>query len=338
MTVQAVHRSIGWAVAALLAGVCGLPTAVGNVHLQQQDSGVRVLIDGEHFTTYLLTGHAKPILFPIHAAGGNCVTRSWPMRADNAEDPHDHPHHESLWFAHGNVNGIDFWTHKAVTPGGPQPSITHESVRTCTSGATGVLETTNRWCAADGSVVCTDFRRLEFFGTQTARTIDFALTIRADHGAVTFGDTKEGTMGMRVHPALQLPDATRPQAATGRIVNSEGQRDVDVWGQPARWIDFSGVIDNQSLGIAILDHPGNLRHPTRWHARGYGLCAANPFGLHDFSSVPKGTGDWTIPAGGSLTLRYLFIVHSGDAATAAIENHWQRWIKVTWTGKPALIP
>lgn len=215
MTVQAVHRSIGWAVAALLAGVCGLPAAVGNVHLQQQDSGVRVLIDGEHFTTYLLTGHAKPILFLIHAASGTCVTRSWPMHADHAEDPHDHPHHESLWFANGNVNGIDFWTHKAVTPGGPQPSITHESVRTCTSGATGVLETTNRWCAADGSVVCTDFHRLESFGTQAARTIDFALTIRADHGAVTRGDAKEGTMGMRFHPALQLPDATRPQAATG---------------------------------------------------------------------------------------------------------------------------
>jgi hypothetical protein len=180
---------------------------------------------------------------------------------------------------------------------------------------------------ADGTVVCTDATRLVFGGDATTRTIECTVTIHADHGPLVFGDTKEGTMGIRVPTPLQLKDLNGSKGAAGHCTNSEGQRDDDVWGKAARWVGYWGPIGGKTVGIAVLDHPDNLRHPTHWHARDYGLVAANPFGLHDFTGAAKGTGDHTIPAGGSLTLRYLFVFHEGDSEAAGIEDRWQRWAK-----------
>jgi hypothetical protein len=201
-----------------------------------------------------------------------------------------------------------------------------ELVRT-ESGDEGVIESKNRWVKADGTVVCTDATRLVFGGDATTRMIECTVTIHADHGPLVFGDTKEGTMGIRVPTPLQLKDLNGSKGAAGHCTNSEGQRDDDVWGKAARWVGYWGPIGGKTVGIAVLDHPDNLRHPTHWHARDYGLVAANPFGLHDFTGAAKGTGDHTIPAGGSLTLRYLFVFHEGDSAAAGIEDRWQRWAK-----------
>jgi hypothetical protein len=250
------------------------------------------------------------------------------MEEGVAGEPHDHPHHESVWFSHGIVNGIDFWISSplALKPAArADDRVEHVELLTASGGDEGVIEARNRWLTADGTQVCSDTRRLVFGGDDTARTIDYRITIHADHGAVTFGDTKEGTMALRVHHALQLKDVDGSTGAAGHCLNSEGQRDADVWGKAARWVGYWGPIDGAVMGIAMLDHPANLRHPSHWHARDYGLFAANPFGLHDFTKAPKGSGDHVIPAGGSLTLRYLLVFHRDDPETAGIEARWQAW-------------
>ncbi|NBX28961.1 hypothetical protein EBR04_00655 [bacterium] len=308
--------------------VIGVGADAGDAGLERHDDRVDVTIDGKPFTSYVFTGHRKPILFPILSPAGTGLTRQWPMMKGVAGEPHDHPHHESLWFMHGKVNGIDFWlSHpEAEKPDHRTgPRVEQTKLETSGPGRPAVIETENRWVKADGDVVCTDSRRLEFAGDDRARTIDFVITIRADHGPVTFGDTKEGMMALRVHPALQLKNAHGSQGAAGRITDSEGRTDAAVWGKAARWVDYSGPVEGLVQGVAIFDHPANLRHPAHWHARDYGLVAANPFGLHDFTGAPAGTGDHTIPAGESLTLRYRFVVHLGDAAAAAIEDRWKNW-------------
>lgn len=317
-------RLFACAVVLAVAGVAG----AGEVRLERRDDRVDVTIDGRPFTSYVFTGHRKPILFPILGPAGTGLTRQWPIVKDVAGEPHDHPHHESLWFMHGLVNGLDFWlSHpEAVKPESRAgPRVEQTRLETSGAGRSAVIEAENRWVKPDGTVVCTDARRLEFAGDELTRSIDFTITIRADHGPVTFGDTKEGVMALRVHPALQLKDVHGSQGAAGRITDSEGRVDADVWGKAARWVDYSGPVAGQVQGVAIFDHPRNLRHPTRWHARDYGLVAANPFGLHDFTGVPQGAGDHTIPAGESLTLRYRFVFHLGDAAAAAIEDRWKTW-------------
>ena len=313
------------------------PAARADVTLERRDDRIDVSIDGKPFTSLLHAGRTKPILFPIIGPTGQGMTRQWPMVKDVPGEPHDHPHHESLWFTHGLVNGLDFWAShpeagKPALKDGPRQE--QVEVLRCESGNCGVVETRNRWCAPDGQVVCTDTRRIEFAGDSATRTIDYQVTIHADHGPVTFGDTKEGMFGLRVHPALQLKNVHGSQGAAGRIVNAAGQKDAEAWGKPARWVDYSGPIAGETVGIAILDHPGNLRHPTRWHARDYGLFAANPFGLHDFAGEPRGAGDHVLPAGGSLQFRYLAVFHAGDAEAAAIEERWQRWAADTKDPQP----
>lgn len=311
-------------VAAWLA--CG--PVVAEVTLTCGSQRIDVAIDGEPFTAYVHGGSRKPILYPVLGPGGIPMTRSWPMEDGVAGEAHDHPHHESIWFTHGIVNGFDFWTShpkadKAERQAGNR--IEHVALRAARSGAEGVIEADHRWVGADDTVVCTDTTRLVFAGDATTRTIDYTITIHADHGPVTFGDTKEGTLGIRMRTPLQLRDLDGSAGAAGHCANSEGVQDAAIWGKPARWVDYWGPLGGRTMGIGILDHPGNFRHPTHWHARDYGLVAANPFGLHDFSGAPQGSGDHTIPAGGSLTLRYLFVFHEGDAEAAGIEPLWRRW-------------
>ncbi|MFM7207300.1 MAG: PmoA family protein [Planctomycetaceae bacterium] len=311
---------------AILALAC-IPAAA-EVSVTRHDDRIDVAVDGAAFTSYIAAGHRKPILFPVLGPGGTPMTRSWPMREDVAGEAHDHPHHESIWFTHGLVNGVDFWTShpkagKAERQAGHR--IEQIEVLRAEGGREGVIEARHRWVTAENATVCTDTTRLVFGGDAGTRTIDYQITIHADHGSVTFGDTKEGMMGIRTRTPLQLRDLDGSVGAAGRCVNSEGQRDAAVWGKAARWVDYWGPVEGRTVGVAIFDHPANLRHPTHWHARDYGLVAANPFGLHDFTGAPQGSGDHTIPAGGSLTLRYLFVFHEGDAEAAGIEGRWRTW-------------
>ena len=75
--------------------------------------------------------------------------------------------------------------------------------------------------------------------------------------------------------------------------------------------------------MAILDHPGSFRHPTHWHARGYSLFAANPFGLHDFYGDDTKDGSYLLPEGKTLRFLYRVYIHSGDADQAGVEQEFQ---------------
>ena len=322
-------RTVVFAASMLLTARLAMadPLALAKVVLDRHDDRVAVTVEGEEFTSYRFTGHDKPILYPLCAPGGVPLTRSWPIEKGVAGEPEDHPHHESLWFTHGSVNGHDFWAPRAhgAGPDGPVPHVEHVSIDRCESGETAILVTTSRWVDPDGQPVLTEHRTMIFSADETARSIEVTLELVADSGPVTFGDTKEGSFALRVRPALQPKDSNGSQGAGGRLVNSEGLVDGAAWGKRARWVDYSGTVDGKAYGIAMLDHPANLRHPTWWHAREYGLSGANPFGIHDFSGEPEGAGNHTIPPGETLVLRYLVVFHEGDAGAAGIDRRWKRW-------------
>lgn len=134
-------------------------------------------------------------------------------------------------------------------------------------------------------------------------------------------------MGIRLHPLLRLStDEKRGNhTALGSAVNSDGIKGGAIWGKRAKWVDYWAPIDGQVVGVAIFDHPNNPRHPTWWHARTYGLVAANPFGVHDFEKKPEGTGDMVIPANESVSFRYRFLFHRGDNKSARISEEYERF-------------
>jgi hypothetical protein len=295
--------------------------ATAEVTARPLDDRVRVEIDGELFTEYVFAGCENPFLYPVIGPHGIAMTRNYPMR-EIAGEAHDHPHHTSIWFAHDGLNGIDFW--RTTIPG--HGRVEQQRIARTANGADhAALETTNHWVGPDGALVCRDRRRLTFRVLPTGRAIDWEVTLQASDGDVTIQDTEEGTIGIRTHPNLRLENGEGVTSAGGQALNSEGVRGKDVWGKRAAWIDYSGNIDGRAVGIALFNHPTNLRHPTWWHARPYGLFTANPFGIHDFEGKPEGTGELRIRAGDSLTLRYRFIFHNGGPDDARVEQAYQSY-------------
>ncbi|MFK7742933.1 MAG: PmoA family protein [Planctomycetota bacterium] len=249
----------------------------------------------------------RPYIWPLLGPGDVEVTRAFPM-AERDGESQDHPHHQSLWLAHGDVNGFDFW-HGSKRGEHQRCVRSSERLLAAEGHAAGghVYEADYEWTLADGSVQLHETRIWTTIDHGTWRSVAVQSTLRAGELPVVFGDTKEGMFAVRVRPELRCEG---PRATAG-LRNSEGHQDGDVWGKRARWIDSTGTVDGQPFGVAMFDHPSNLRHPTWWHARRYGLLAANPFGVHDFERKPKGAGDFTLAAGKALVQRYLIVLHPG---------------------------
>ena len=298
----------------------------GEVRLTTLADRVRVEIGGRLFSEYRFSGAKRPYLYPVLASDGTLLVRDFPMK-DPAGEDHDHPHHRSLWFAHSSVNGVDFWNEGTAGGSTPKGSIVHEALVETTSGLTGIIRARNRWVAPDGRLICTDDTILRFRGEPEGRLIDYEVTLHAlPETPLVLGDNKDGVIALRVAQWMTLPHQYqhRDLPGVGHLVTSGGQRDAAAWGKRADWGDYFAPHDGKVYGVAMFDHPQNFRHPTWWMARDYGLFAANPFGRHDFEGLKDQphAGDYTVPAGGSLTLRYRFYFHFGDELAAHVAEHY----------------
>ena len=291
------------------------------VHVTKLGDRLRVEINGRLFTEYVFKDVPRPYCYPLIGPGGLPMTRNWPMKEAPDED-RDHPHHRSLWFAHGAVNGHDFWSEQKAFG-----KTVHQDFIAIKSGRkVGLIRSRNNWVAADGKVICTDERPLRFYAPATPgeQLLDFDITLYASHGELTLGDTKEGTMAVRLAETMRL----KGKVGQGHIVQSTGVRDGEAWGKRAAWCDYYGPVQGKIVGIAIFDHPQNPRHPTWWHVRDYGLFAANPFGQHDFEKLAdKTAGNLIVPAGKSVTFRYRFYLHEGDDQQAAVAAKYKQYAK-----------
>lgn len=282
------------------------------VTLQRLPGKCRIEIDGKLFTQYLHEGWPNPVLFPVIGAAGRAMTRNFPLAEAREGEQKDHEHHRSIWFAHGEVNGHDFWAGKG--------RIVQEQLVGSHAKNAAFITADNRWMVGD-EVICRDDRIIGFWADEHGRYIDYEVRIHASQCDLHFGDTKEGTMAMRLHPALRLTG----KVAAGRVLNSEGLGGKKAWGKRARWVAYWGPIDGKVVGVALFDHPSNHGHPCRWHARDYGLVAANPWGIHHFEGAPKGTGDMVLEKGRTIRLRYRFYFFAGGAKAAGIAEQYERF-------------
>lgn len=265
----------------------------GAFEVIEEQGVVRVKLDDELFTEYHYEAADRPYFYPVIAPTGDNITRHWPMRDINPDEAKDHRHHRSLWFTHGDVNGQDFWVE------GKGPKIVQTMLEVKSAGDEAVIISGNEWRKKDGRVVCTDLRKHTIRTAGDSRMIDFEITLKASHGKLTLGATKEGAMAVRVTPTLRA----RGKVAQGRMLNSEGVQGKDCWGKKADWCDYSGPVNGKMVGVTIMAHPENPSHPTWWHARDYGLCTANPFMKSKME----------IADGESLTFKFRVFIHNGTA-------------------------
>jgi len=311
------------AIGGLLPARTEAADAATGVQITELPDRLRIEIKGQLFTEYFFKDVPRPYCYPLLGPGGLPMTRNWPMKDAEGED-RDHKHHRSFWFAHGAANGHDFWSEDKAFG-----KTVHQEFTEIKSGReTGVIKARDKWVAADGTVVCTDDRTLRIYARpDTERLFDFEITLHAGDKDLVLGDTKEGTMSIRLNETMRLaPNKSNAGKPTGHIVNSDGVRDGATWGKRAAWCDYYGPVQGKTVGVAIFDHPQNPRHPTWWHVRDYGLFAANPFGQHDFERLAdKTAGNLTVPAGQSVTFCYRFYLHEGDEQQAKVAERYREW-------------
>ena len=317
------------------------------VRVQANEAAKRVdiLVDGQPFTSYVwMEPLKKPVLYPLRTSAGTIITRGYPMDPRPGERV-DHPHHVGLWFNYGDVNGLDFWNNsEAIKPEERQKygTIHHRKIQRTTSGKNrGTLEVEMDWVAPDGKVLLREETTFVFYAEDKLRAIDRITNLTALDSRVAFDDNKEGVLGIRVARQLEQPsdkaeiftDASgkaTPVAkldntgVTGQYRSSEGKTGDAVWGTRGRWTVLTGRIANEPIALAVLDHPKNPGYPTYWHARGYGLFAANPLGQRALSNG-KEELKFALEAKQSVRFRHRILILSGETTADQLEAHYRRF-------------
>jgi hypothetical protein len=303
---------------------------------------VDVIIDDKPFTSYIFEkAQKKPFLYPLRTAKGTVITRGYPIEPRPFERI-DHPHHIGLWFNYGDVNGLDFWNNSDAIPAeraAKMGTIVHTRVIEATSGKDkGELNVEMDWVDSNGTLLLKENTRFVFRGDAESRTIDRITRLTSMKDVVVLGDNKEGLLGIRVARGLEQPSKVaealtdaegKPNktrvlnndGVVGNYVGSDGKTGDAVWGTRGPWMMLGGKVDTEAVTLAILDHPSNPGFPTVWHARGYGLFAANNLGQKAFDpNQPERTQ--TLKPSQSVTFRHRVVIRSGapDAVRMAADH------------------
>lgn len=298
----------------LLAVLCGscswwMPfvAEAQQVTFKSVDDGVAVMIGDEEFTRLRHSADLpKPFLAPVRAAGGTIVTRAIGDPVDK-----DHPHHKGIWLSIDEVNEVKFWAEQ-----GKIVNKSHEA----TPGNPAKLALTNHWLGTDGQPVLIETTTVSFHPN---RLIVYDISFAPAVDKVVFEDTKEGLFGIRVATTMR-------EKVGGIIVNAEGRKTTkECWGQPSKWVDYTGPVDGQTFGVAIMDHPSNFR-PSRYHVRDYGLFSVSPFGEGAYQNDKSKAQPVTLEKGKPpLHIRYGLFVHTGDAVTGKVAEAYEKFLDAT---------
>ena len=296
---------------------------------------IEVLIDGKLFTAYIFLGAEvlkKAVLYPIRTASGTVITRGWPLDP-RPNERIDHPHHVGMWLNYESVNGHDFWNnstaidpaHSAATYG----TIVHSGIQKMQSGRDhATLVVTADWLDKNGQKMLGETTTYVFSGHANRRTIDRITTLTALDSVVVFKDVKDGMFAIRLARELEHPAKTpeiftdangiattvpalNNDGVSGNYLNSNGIEGEAAWGKRAKWCDLRGTINNENIHVVIFDHPKNVGFPTYWHARGYGLFAANPLGQKVFSNGKEQLNFKLLPRQ-TTTFRFRTVIQTGE--------------------------
>src|SRR3984885_3462090 len=308
---------------------------------------VDVVIDGKPFTSYIWPDNlTKPVLYPLRAADGTVVTRGFPLEP-RAGERVDHPHHVGLWFNYGNVNDFDFWNNSYAIKkedAHKMGNILQRKVVSAKSGNDkGELTVETDWISGTQKLLLKEHTEFIFSGDKNSRTIDRITTLQAQDEKVVFHDDKEGMLGLRVTRALEMPSSTAEvftdangnpttvakldnTGVTGNYLTSEGKKGDEAWSTRGKWCMLTGKVGDNPVTIAIFDNPKNPNFPTYWHARGYGLFAANSLGRGIFTNGKEPPLNFTIEPHGSVTFRYRVVIFSEIASPQTAEAEYQKFV------------
>jgi hypothetical protein len=336
------------ALAVLLPAGGGEAQATGDVSVQVDKDRIDFLVGKEVVTSYQIKKDwPRPFLWPLNTIGRLRTTRNYPMTKDTPDEDIDHNHHRSAWFAYGDIvpegmdlkskskgiEGIDFWTENKTT--GKTICVKVDPPKKTADGVS--VTTHNEWLSKDNEKVLDETRTLHFYGLGKAYLVVFDIDLEASVYPLKFADTKEGAMAIRIRSDFDVM-SDKGKIGTGKIQNAEGLVNAPkkelAWGLRSNWCDYSGKADDAVFGVTLMDDPANPRRAF-WHARNYGLMAANPFAgpKSGFPAAKTAKDLIHLAKGEHLRLRYGILVHSGDAVDGHVEEQFQRFVKLRETEK-----
>ena len=273
------------------------------VSFQLEDTRLRILLQGKPFADYVFADPVttRPYFAHVKSPAGPQATRNHPPDPDS--DPTDHATmHPGIWMAFGDINGNDYWRLKA--------RVRHEAFTQSPEGEgkQGSFAVRNSyWNRDDSAVVALEETRytVSILPQGYQLLVDSRFSPQQGTPSIVFGDQEEFGLSIRVATPIS-------EKGGGVMTDSEGRNGAEaIWSKSADWIDYSGAIQGQWVGMTILTDPENFR-PSWFHARDYGLIVANPFGREAMQAGPK--SEVTVAQGEQLRLRYGVLIHSSAQA------------------------
>jgi hypothetical protein len=320
-------------------GLASMAMMAASVELKRGPDQIEVIIGGKPFTTYyFLKDVVKPYLMPLQTPAGVIVSRPFPIKNDvsmaDRRLPGFEPHQRPLYFDHGDIDGVDFWAEAVFSsaygssakqaanpPRAPRAygHMTLISLEEVEAGPdAGTIRARFTLEDANNRVLGEETQSYTFRGDDRTRTVDCEYVIYAGLNPIVFGDTKEGAFAVRLNAELSAPH--------DHMLNSRGAvGEPAIWGKPADWVDYSGTVSGKTVGVVAFDHPSSFRHPTTWHARAYGLLAANPFAAREFTNDDKQDGSWTVPEQKSIAFRYRVVIYDGEFTPAQLADMYKTY-------------
>ncbi|HMO86625.1 MAG TPA: PmoA family protein [Lacipirellulaceae bacterium] len=324
---RAAHSLLALGVLAGLAGLAPSSSAKAPVVAFESTPGrLRISVGDEPWGDYVYDDPVivRPHFANLHAAGGVPVTRTQPPVA--GRDLVDHPtFHPGLWLAFGDLNGADNWRLHA--------GIEHVEFAEAPHGKAGRGEFAALHRYFDGAdppvALCDELFRCQWVVLPEGTLLTWDSTFSSDH-RVEFGDQEEMGLGLRVATPLRAQRQAEGDVPAGRgeIRDADGRRNErEVWGQSARWCDYSGVVDGRRAGMTLLCHPDNFR-PSWFHARDRGLLVANPFGHAAFRQGEPSRV--VLEPGQKLRLRFGILVYAAASeARPDLDAVYRRYLQLT---------
>ena len=240
---------------------------------------------------------SRPNFFPVYSPSGRPVTTNCAYRYN---------HHKSIFIGHAKVNGINFFHDNNHTRDdlGDIELVGAESE----TGTSGIgLRTENSWVAKKGIHILQEQRDIFWTPGHRVHVLDISSALVPQVDQVLFDQDNHSFIGVRVADSMDVEDG-------GRLLNSKGQEnEAGTMGECADWLDYSGVVAGQPVGVTLMSHPSNP--PSPFFTRDYGTMLAN-FTMR---------GPFLLKKGAALVQRFRLLVHEGAADAADIGRYQARF-------------
>jgi hypothetical protein len=269
-----------------------------DVSIAERSTTRLLVLSGGRIVAGYSVGPWRSYIYPVLTPSGLPLTE---------ESPVDHPHHNSIWLGQDELDGYNLWLTKPGS-GRVVGDVSYE-----VEGRTAVFRESCKWLSPEGEALLVEQRVTRIspsFNGETSNVIDIdSRRTVAGTRPVRLGQTKEAGLGMRILQQLDGEDDGTVEDAMGR------RGEAATFDQEADWVGYWGTMAGKRLGLALLPHPENPKHP--WFTRDYGILVWNHVRLKPTELLP----------GEELRLRFRLLAHDGDPREAEISRRYAEYAR-----------